>query len=57
MPEHLNPHRAAYDALVTARLLIDLADHSGEQPWTAEELRKRGGIAWAKPKPQLGLFG
>lgn len=57
MPERLHPHRAAYDALVTARLLVDLAEHSGEQPWTVEELRRRGGVAWAGPKPQLGLFG
>ncbi len=54
-------HRATYDALVTARLLVDLASHSGPQPWTIAELRRHGGIALTtgqteESAEQPGLF-
>lgn len=39
LPGKLTPHRAAYDALVTARLLVHLATVSGEHPLTLEALR------------------
>lgn len=39
LPDGLAPHRAAYDAMVTARLFVWLALMSGKQPLTLEELR------------------
>ncbi|GAB3285855.1 3'-5' exonuclease [Parasphingorhabdus pacifica] len=56
VPDELRPHRAEYDALVTARLFVDLANNSGPSPWTVAELRKSGGIALARPEPEPGLF-
>jgi DNA polymerase III epsilon subunit-like protein len=39
LPDDLTPHRAAYDALVTARLFVRLATLSENRPLTLEELR------------------
>lgn len=39
LPGDLTPHRAAYDALVTARLLVRLATRTGGPPLTLEGLR------------------
>jgi exodeoxyribonuclease X len=39
LPEHLMPHRAAYDALVTARLFVRLATITEGHPLTLEALR------------------
>ena len=39
LPDGLVPHRATYDALVTARLFIHLAVAAGKQPLTLEALR------------------
>jgi DNA polymerase III epsilon subunit-like protein len=45
LPEGLTPHRATYDALVTARLFVRLATLSDTRPLSLEELRnpKPGG--------------
>jgi len=39
LPDGLTPHRATYDALVTARLFVQLAATSDSQPLTLEALR------------------
>lgn len=39
LPDGLSPHRAAYDALVTARLFVRLATLPDTCPLTLEELR------------------
>jgi exodeoxyribonuclease X len=39
LPDGLVPHRATYDALVTARLFVQLARASDSQPLTLEVLR------------------
>ncbi|MFI9380585.1 exonuclease domain-containing protein [Kutzneria sp. NPDC052558] len=39
LAEDLVPHRATYDALVTARLFLRLANTSDDRPLTLEELR------------------
>jgi DNA polymerase III epsilon subunit-like protein len=39
LSDDLTPHRAAYDALVTARLLVRLATATGGHPLTLEALR------------------
>ncbi|MDQ3765561.1 MAG: exonuclease domain-containing protein [Actinomycetota bacterium] len=39
LPQGLTPHRAAYDALVTARLFVRLATLSDTRPLMLEELR------------------
>jgi DNA polymerase III epsilon subunit-like protein len=45
LPDGLNPHRATYDALVAARLLVHLATHPDASPLSLAELRddKPGG--------------
>jgi exodeoxyribonuclease X len=40
LPDGLRPHRAAYDALVTARLFVRLATLPDTRPLSLEELRK-----------------
>jgi exodeoxyribonuclease X len=39
LPADLSPHRATYDALVTARLFLRLATHDDARPRTLAELR------------------
>lgn len=39
LPPDLRPHRATYDALVTARLFVGLATHPGGGPLSLHELR------------------
>lgn len=39
LPEDLSPHRATYDALVTARLFVHLATRTATRPPTVEHLR------------------
>jgi exodeoxyribonuclease X len=39
LPENLTPHRATYDALVTARLFVHLVTLSEQSPLTFEALR------------------
>jgi DNA polymerase III epsilon subunit-like protein len=39
LPDDLTPHRAAYDALVTARLFVRLVTMSENGPLSLEELR------------------
>src|SRR5262249_37183502 len=39
LPAGLSPHRATYDALVTARLFLRLATHDDARPRTLVELR------------------
>lgn len=39
LADHLTPHRASYDALVTARLFVRLATLPGTRPLSLEELR------------------
>lgn len=53
MPGNLHPHRAAWDALVTARLFVYLANESGPRAWTVAELRSRG--RWLCPRPEAQL--
>ncbi|TLF59497.1 3'-5' exonuclease [Nocardia cyriacigeorgica] len=57
LPDGLTPHRAEYDALVTARLFVDLATN-GPEPRTAAALFEAGGITLAgeEPEPELKLF-
>ncbi len=43
LPEGLMPHRATYDALVTARLFVRLATLPDTRPLTLEELRGKPG--------------
>ena len=43
LPDGLMPHRATYDALVTARLFIRLATLPDTRPLTLEELRNEPG--------------
>lgn len=43
MPSGLEPHRAAYDVLVTARLFARLATHRDGSPLSLDELRGRAG--------------
>jgi exodeoxyribonuclease X len=59
IPSDLRPHRATYDALVTARLFIDMANNSGPVPLTLSALRKAGGLNLRpihSPEPELRLF-
>lgn len=49
MPSGLRPHRAAYDALVTARLFVDLVTDSGAR--TVADVRRHAGLALAEPEP------
>ena len=42
LPVNLTPHRATYDALVTARLLVRLATLPDTRPLSLEELRSGG---------------
>lgn len=53
MPPGLRPHRAAYDALVTARLFVDLVADSGAR--TVADVRRHAGLALAEPEP-VALF-
>lgn len=39
LPDDLTPHRATYDALVTARLFVQLATRADNTPLSIEELR------------------
>lgn len=57
LPDGMQPHRATYDALVTARLLVELAQRSRPEPYSVAELRRVGGLAFAHDEPQPGLFG
>lgn len=41
LPDGLTPHRATYDALVTARLFVRLTTLSATRPLTLEELRNK----------------
>jgi exodeoxyribonuclease X len=41
LPDGLTPHRATYDALVTARLFVRLATLPDTRPLTLEELRNK----------------
>jgi len=43
MPSGLEPHRAAYDVLVTARLFVRLATRHDRSPLSLDELRGRAG--------------
>jgi DNA polymerase III epsilon subunit-like protein len=43
MPSGLEPHRAAYDVLVTARLFVRLATRHDGSPLSLDELRGRAG--------------
>jgi len=43
MPPGLEPHRAAYDVLVTARLFVRLATHHDGSPLSLDELRRQTG--------------
>lgn len=43
MPPGLEPHRAAYDVLVTARLFVRLATHHDGSPLSLDELRRHTG--------------
>jgi exodeoxyribonuclease X len=43
LPGSLTPHRATYDALVTARLFVRLATLPDTSPLPLEELRNKGG--------------
>ncbi|MGH3976746.1 MAG: 3'-5' exonuclease [Pseudonocardiaceae bacterium] len=43
LPDGLMPHRATYDALVTARLFVRLATLPDARPLTLEELRNKPG--------------
>lgn len=58
LPEALHPHRATYDVLVTARLLLALATGEDGNPRSARELHKLGGVPQAEPttESQPGLF-
>ncbi len=58
LPEGLRPHRATYDALVTAKLLLALAVGKDGLPRSASELHELGGVSTAEPKTesQPGLF-
>lgn len=49
MPSGLRPHRAAYDALVTARLFVDLVTDSGAR--TVADVRRHAGLALPEPEP------
>lgn len=39
LPEDLTPHRATYDVLVAARLLVQLATRDDDAPLSIEDLR------------------
>lgn len=58
LPEDLHPHRATYDALVTARLLTVLATRADGTPRDASEMNKLGGLAQPNTASQAqpGLF-
>ena len=43
LPSGLRPHRAGYDALVTARLLVHLANSTASAPLSFETLHGRPG--------------
>lgn len=55
LPADLVPHRATYDALVTARLFVDLAIGAGPEPLGLASLRQAGGIDLAPTEPELEL--
>ncbi|GAA5110489.1 3'-5' exonuclease [Haloechinothrix salitolerans] len=58
LPEELQPHRATYDALVTARLLTALATREDGTPRQAGEMTQLGGLPQANTahEAQPGLF-
>ena len=58
LPTGLQPHRATYDALVTARLLVALATGKDGIPRSATEIHELGGVPQAEPvaETQPGLF-
>jgi exodeoxyribonuclease X len=58
LPDGLRPHRAAYDALVTARLLVALATRVDGSPRSIAELHELASVTQAEPRvePQPGLF-
>lgn len=56
MPPDLQPHRATYDALVTARLFVDLAGTGGPEPLSLAALREAGGLDLTLAEPELRLF-
>lgn len=58
LPGGLQPHRATYDVLVTARLLVAFATGEGGAPRSARQLRELGGAPPPAPagESQPGLF-
>lgn len=58
LPAGLHPHRATYDALVTARLLLRLATNDDGTPRSAEDLRELGGppLKTRQPDTRPKLF-
>lgn len=54
-PAGLHPHRAGYDVVVTARLLVHLATKANGEPRTVDELSALTGSV-TTPENQLGLF-
>lgn len=58
LPEELQPHRATYDALVTARLLAALATREDGAPREAGEMNQLGGLPQVNTarEAQPGLF-
>lgn len=58
LPEGLHPHRATYDVLVTARLLLALATDGDGFPRSARELYELGGVPQVEPTADSppGLF-
>lgn len=58
LPEGPQPHRATYDVLVTARLLLTLATGEDGLPRSARELHALGGVPQAEltAGSQPGLF-
>lgn len=56
LPAGLQPHRAAYDVLVTARLFTRLATAPDGAPRTFEELREAGALPATAPEPEPRLF-
>lgn len=56
LPAHLRPHRAGYDALVTARLMVDLATTGAPGGVPAAALLRDAGAAGADRDEQPALF-
>ncbi|WP_165968384.1 3'-5' exonuclease [Saccharopolyspora elongata] len=56
IPEHLRPQGATWNALVTARLFVHLANNFGRQ-WTVSELRERGQWLCPHPVSRMQLLG